>query len=35
MLTAKEQTILNALIEDELNTTSRLAVDSEDDKPII
>jgi len=35
MLTEKEHNILNALIEDELSTTSRLAVDAEDDNPII
>jgi hypothetical protein len=35
MFTKKEHNILNALIEDELSTTSRLAVDSEGDNPII
>lgn len=35
MLTEKEHNILNALIEDELSTTSLLAVDSEDANPIM
>jgi len=35
MLTEKEHNILNALIEDELSTTSRLAINSEDDNLII
>lgn len=35
MLTSKEQHIIEALIEDELSTASLLAIDSEDDNPII
>lgn len=34
MITEKEQHIIKALIEDELSTTSRLAIDLEDDNPI-